>query len=59
MGWNQATLSRELARGETGQLESDLTKYGCYSTDVAQHSIKANWENKGADLKIGNDHVLI
>lgn len=58
LGWSQATLSRELARGKTMQKNSQLEEYECYSADVAQCSVEANWENKGPDLKIGNDHVL-
>lgn len=58
LGWSQATLSRELARGKTKQLSSSLEEYECYSADLAQCSVEANWAKKGPDLKIGNDHVL-
>ena len=58
LGWSQATLSRELARGKTFQLGRDLKEYVCYSAVVAQSHVQKNWENKGPDLKIGTDHVL-
>ena len=58
LGWSQATLSRELARGKTVQLGRDLKKHVCYSALVAQSHVQRNWQNKGPALKIGKDHVL-
>lgn len=58
LGWSEATLSRELRRGKTVQLNTHLLEYECYSSYVAQLTVENNWENKGPDLKIGDDHVL-
>ncbi len=58
LGFSEATLSRELRRGKTAQLDSELVEYECYSAYVAQCKIQSTWENKGPDLKVGKDHVL-
>ena len=58
LGWSQATLSRELRRGKTVQLTTELEEYESYSADLAQLTVQRNWQNKGPDLKIGKDHAL-
>jgi IS30 family transposase len=58
LGWSQATLSRELWRGKTVQLTTELEEYESYSADLAQLTVQRNWQNKGPDLKIGKDHAL-
>lgn len=58
LGWSEATLSRELRRGKTVQLNSHLEEYECYSAYLAQLTVETNWSNKGPELKIGNDHRL-
>ena len=55
---SEATLSRELRRGRTTQLDSNLETYDCYSARVAQYQIQSKWEKKGSELKIGRDHIL-
>jgi IS30 family transposase len=58
LGWSEATLSREIRRGLVKQKSSDLTTYETYSSYVAQSNIQQNWERKGPEFKIGNDHKL-
>lgn len=58
LGWSQATLSRELRRGATVQLTSNLEEYTAYSAMVAHSAAQERWTNKGPDLKIGHDHEL-
>lgn len=58
LGWSQATMSRELKRGRVTQLDTYLQEYVCYSAEVAQIRAQSKWENKGPNLKIGNDHEL-
>lgn len=58
LGWSQSTLSRELKRGRVRQMKSSLEEYYAYSATAAQEHVEANWESKGPQLKIGDDHEL-
>lgn len=58
IGRSERTIRREIKRGTIELLNSDLTKRKEYCADVAQRKYIENRKNKGADLKIGNDHKL-
>lgn len=50
------TIYREIQRGLTDQLDTNLIKYQIYSADVAQAVYDNNGHNKGRDIKLGNDY---
>ena len=58
LGRDRRTIERELARGLTKQLNSDLTERFVYLADAAQRKCAEKASNKGRGLKIGNDHGL-
>lgn len=53
------TIRRELKRGATKNLNSDLTIKTVYSADIAQEKYDYNIKAKGPELKIGNDLELV
>ncbi len=55
---DRRTIERELARGMTVQLNSDLTEKTVYLADVGQRKHDEKAANKGRGLKIGYDHKL-
>ena len=58
LGKHQRTIEREIVKGKLRLLNSDLSYREEYCADRAQAVYKANATNKGASLKIGNDHQL-
>ena len=52
------TIYYELKRGKCKQITSDLVEKETYLADVSQRKYNERKENKGADLKIGNDIKL-
>ena len=55
---NCRTIEREILRGMTTQLTSQLIEKTVYLADVGQRKCKENASNKGRGLKIGHDHKL-
>ena len=53
------TIEREIARGMVRLLNSDLTYKNSYCADAGQREHEQNAANKGAGLKISNDHKLM
>jgi len=58
-GRNTRTLKREITRGQTQLLNSDLTERQEYSADVGQQEHDRLGTAKGPSLKIGKDHKLV
>jgi transposase, IS30 family len=58
LGRHRRTIEREIAKGKLRLLNSDLTYREEYCADRAQAVYKSNATNKGASLKIRNDHQL-
>ena len=58
MGRDKRSIEREIERGLTKQLNSDLTESYVYLADVGQRKHDENSANKGRGLKIGYDHKL-
>jgi len=58
-GRNVRTLKREIARGQTQLLNSDLTERQEYSADVGQQEHDRLGTAKGPSLKIGKDYNLV
>ena len=56
---SEATISRELRRGQVELLSSDLTKYTSYSAVIAQADYDFQATNKGPELKLIDDPVFI
>ncbi len=55
---DRRTIEREIRRGKTRQLKSDLTTQERYLADVGQRKHEEQASNKGRGLKIGHDHEL-
>ena len=55
---HNTTIYREIKRGMTKQLTSELEEVMVYCADTAQRKYEENLAAKGPDLKIGNDHDL-
>lgn len=55
---HNTTIYREIKRGMTKQLTSELEEVMVYCADTAQRKYEENLAAKGPDLKIGNDHEL-
>src|SRR5690606_25424714 len=53
IGRNKSTISRELKRGTTTQMRSDLTTYEVYIPDTGQARYEANRKACGAKIKLG------
>lgn len=58
LGKHRRTIEREIARGTIKMLSSELIYVNRYCADVGQRRYVENGRNKGAGLKIGNDHEL-
>lgn len=58
LGRHQRTIEREIAKGKLRLLNSNLSYREEYCADRGQAVYNANATNKGASLKIGNDHKL-
>lgn len=59
IGCSGRTVRRELAKGITELLNSDLTTRKEYSADIGQQKHDYAATNKGPMLKIGNDYELV
>jgi IS30 family transposase len=59
MGRSHSAINEEIKRGNVRQLKSDLTEITVYKADYAQMKADEASKNKGAGLKIGNDHGLV
>ena len=59
IGCSGRTVRRELAKGRTELLNSDLTTRHEYSADIGQQEHDYAATAKGATLKIGNDYELV
>ena len=59
IGCSGRTVRRELAKGMTELLNSDLTTRKEYSADIGQQKHDYAATNKGPMLKIGNDYELV
>lgn len=59
IGCSGRTIRRELAKGRTELLNSDLTTRTEYSADIGQQKHDYAGTGKGAMLKIGNDYRLV
>ena len=59
IGCSGRTVRRELAKGRTELLNSDLTTRLEYSADIGQKKHDYAATAKGAGLKIGNDYELV
>lgn len=58
IGRSIRTIQREFKRGCVELLDTNLTKKVVYCADVAHEKYLYNRSNKGANLKVGNDHEL-
>lgn len=58
IGCSGRTVRRELAKGRTTLLNSDLTTRTEYSADIGQQKHDYACSGKGPSLKIGDDHEL-
>ena len=59
IGCSGRTVRRELAKGKTELLNSDLTTRIEYSADIGQQRHDYAATGKGPRLKIGNDYELV
>lgn len=55
---HNTTIYREIKRGMTRQITSEMEYVEVYCADTAQRKYEENLAAKGPDLKIGNDHAL-
>jgi len=55
---DRRTIEREIARGQTVQVDSQWRERMVYLADVGQRKHDENAANKGRGLKIGHDHKL-
>ena len=55
---HNTTIYREIKRGMTEQITTELEHIEVYCADTAQRKYEENLAAKGPDLKIGNDHEL-
>ena len=58
LGRHLRTIERELKKGMVELLNSNLTYRKAYCADAAQRVYQENSQNKGPNLKLGNDHKL-
>lgn len=58
LGWDRATIYREIKRGTVNRLQSDLTQKKQYRANVAQNDYVKQGRNKERSLKIGKDWRL-
>lgn len=59
IGCSGRTVRRELAKGKTELLNTDLSKRYEYSADIGQQKHDYAATAKGASLKIGKDYALV
>ena len=55
---HNSTIYREIRRGMTKQMTTELVDVEVYCPETAQRKYQENLQAKGPDLKIGNDHDL-
>jgi len=55
---HNSTIYREIKRGQTRQVTSELEYIDVYCAETAQRKYEEYLAAKGPDLKIGNDHEL-
>ncbi len=55
---HQATVYREIKRGRTKQLDTELREIYVYTADTAERKYRESLKAKGPELKIGNDREL-
>ena len=55
---SHSAINKEVNRGKVAQRKTDLTEAEVYKADYAQMKADEAAKNKGAGLKIGNDHKL-
>ena len=58
LGRNQSSIRREIAKGTVELKNTEWIMYKKYCADFAQMQTELRGQNKGAGLKIGNDHEL-
>ncbi len=58
LGRDRRSIEREIGRGQTKQLTSELTEKVVYLADAGQRIHDERGANKGRSLKIGHDHKL-
>jgi IS30 family transposase len=56
---SHTSINKEIKRGTVVQMSSELIEYKAYKADYAQMKANEAGANKGAGLKIGNDHKLV
>lgn len=59
LGKSERTIRREIKRGLTINLTSELEEIKVYSADIAQEKYEENLKAKGQELKIGSDINLV
>lgn len=59
LGKSERTIRREIKRGLTINLTSELEEIEVYSADIAQEKYEENLKAKGQELKIGSDINLV
>lgn len=59
LGKSERTIRREIKRGLTVNLTSELKEIEVYSADISNNEYKANLEAKGQELKIGSNIDVI
>ena len=58
LGVHISTVYREIKRGEYVHRNFDWTEETRYAPELAEQKYRDNLKEKGAPLKIGNDHAL-
>ena len=58
LGKHKSSVYREIKRGQYEHRNSDWTTEMRYSANIAQQKYEAGKENRGVDMKIGNDYAL-
>ena len=56
---SERTIRREIKRGLTINLTSELEEIKVYSADISNEEYKSNMKAKGQELKIGSDRKTI
>lgn len=56
---SERTIRREIKRGKTKNLTSELIEIEVYSADISQQEYKANLKAKGKELKIGTNIEMV
>lgn len=58
LGFHKTSIYREMKRGQSMHLQSDLTYKELYSAEIAERKYRESLIAKGAYLKIRKDHEL-